>query len=113
MLIADPILGKGQRWGAVGIEASTLCPVAWRLKPTATRHLEPRRIFGHSEIILRSAGRKRYSQNYGTRIALRADADDPSDGDDAVPDRVLDQLCRSPDAEHFHDASSMKFGSPR
>ena len=61
---------------------------------------------------LASAGRGRYSQNYRTRIALRS-ADDPSDGDDAVPDRVLDQLGRGPDPEHFHDASPMKFRGPR
>ena len=44
--------------------------------------------------------------------ALRS-ADDPSDGDDAVANRVLDHLGRGPDPEHFHDASPVKLRGPR
>ena len=47
-----------------------------------------------------------------TDCALRS-VDDPSDGDDAVPDRVLDQFGCGPDPQHFHDARPVELRGPR
>ena len=63
---------KGRRRGTVGVEESTGCIVAGRHEPTSARHSEPRRMSGLWWIILRTAGRERYSQNYLIRIALCA-----------------------------------------
>src|SRR4051794_37404444 len=43
--------------------------------------------------------------------ALRS-AGGPSDGDDPVPDRVLDQFGCGPDPQHFHDARPVELRGP-